>query len=126
MRGGMIVAARSSRRTFGDITVRLIFAMLAAGIALPSIAEAGDIEAGKKKMVKCIVCHGKDGVSKNPDAPNLSGQVERYLLKSLLAFKAGERSNEQMAVIVTELEEADMADLAAYYASIKVTVEKPN
>jgi cytochrome c553 len=93
---------------------------------LPSMTYAGDVEAGRQKVAKCVVCHGRDGVSKNPDAPNLSGQVERYLLKSLLAFKSGERSNEQMAVVVTELEEADMADLAAYYASIKVTVEKPN
>jgi cytochrome c553 len=93
---------------------------------MPSNCWTGDIEAGRKKVAKCVVCHGRDGVSKHPDAPNLSGQVERYLLKSLLAFKSGERSNEQMAVIVTELEEADMADLAAYYASIKVTVEKQN
>jgi cytochrome c553 len=110
----------------GDSIVRLILAILAAGLALPSIVHAGDVEAGKKKMVKCVVCHGRDGISKNPDAPNISGQVEKYLLKSLLAFKSGERKNEQMAVIVKGLEEADMADLAAYYASIKVTVEKPD
>jgi cytochrome c553 len=105
--------------------MRQFYMMLLAISAMPAFALAGDVEAGRKLVGKCAVCHGKDGVSKNPDAPNLSGQIERYLLKSLLAFKVGERSNEQMAVVVQTLEEEDMANLAAYYASIKVTVETP-
>jgi cytochrome c553 len=94
-------------------------------MAMHSTAYAGDAVEGRKKAIKCQVCHGLDGVSKNPDAPNLSGQVERYLVKSLQAFKAGERKNDQMAVIAKGLEDVDMENLAAYYSSIKITVEKP-
>jgi cytochrome c553 len=86
---------------------------------------AGDAAAGKEKAAMCAVCHGLDGVSKNPDAPNLSGQLQRYLIKSITAFKTGERKNEQMTIIAEGLEESDIADLAAYYSSIKITVEKP-
>jgi cytochrome c553 len=105
--------------------MRFLFAVVVGIVALQSTAQAGDALAGRKTAVKCQVCHGLDGVSKNPDAPNISGQVERYLLKSLKAFKAGERKNDQMAVITKSLQDADMENLAAYYASIKITVEKP-
>ncbi|MFN0193470.1 MAG: c-type cytochrome [Aestuariivirga sp.] len=100
--------------------------MLAAALfAVPAAAMAGDAAAGKKLMVKCVVCHGKDGVSKNPEAPNLSGQIERYLVKSLKAYKSGERPDKQMSLIAKPLKDNEIEDLAAYYASIKVTVEMP-
>ena len=86
---------------------------------------AGDAALGKKVMVKCQVCHGKDGLAKLPEAPNLAGQKENYLVRALQSFKAGERKNEQMTVIVKGLSEEDIANVAAYYASIKITVEVP-
>jgi cytochrome c553 len=108
--------------------VRLNISAAAAALCWvisPETAFAGDAAAGKTKVSQCAVCHGVDGVSKNPDAPNLSGQLETYLVKSMLAFKKGERKQEQMSIIAEGLEEADIGDLAAYYASIKVTVEAP-
>ena len=105
--------------------MRFVFAIVVGCLALHSSAQAGDAVAGRKTAVKCQVCHGLDGVSKNPDAPNLSGQVERYLLKSLQSYKSGERKNDQMAVITKGLQDADMENLAAYFASVKITVEKP-
>jgi cytochrome c553 len=105
--------------------MRLLFAVAAGIFALHTAAHAGDAVAGRKIAIKCQVCHGLDGVSKNPDAPNLSGQVERYLLKSLMAFKAGERKNDQMTVIVKQLQDADIENVATYFSSIKITVEKP-
>jgi len=101
-------------------------AFLAAMTACSTAAEAGgDVAAGKKKAAMCQVCHGLDGISKNPDAPNLAGQNEIYLVRSLTAFKAGARENEQMSVVVQALGEADIADLAAYYAAIKIIVQMP-
>jgi len=73
----------------------------------------------------CIACHGRDGVSKLPEAPNLSGQVEAYIASSLKAYHSGERKNEIMNTVAQTLSEADMADLAAYYSSIKVAVTSP-
>lgn len=105
--------------------MRIVLAIAVAILALQSAAQAGDAVAGRKTAIKCQVCHGLDGLSKNPDAPNLSGQVERYLLKSLQAYKSGERRNDQMAVITKGLQDADMENLAAYFSSIKIAVEKP-
>ena len=76
-------------------------------------------------MVKCQVCHGKDGIARLPDAPNIAGQKEAYVVKALKAFKAGERENEQMKVVTKGLSDEDIANVAAYYSSIKITVEPP-
>ena len=62
------------------------------------------------------------GSPRLPDAPNLAGQKEIYLVRSLTAYKTGERQNPQMSVVAPTLSEEDIANLAAYYASIKITV----
>lgn len=100
--------------------------LLASMVVGSTIGEAGgDPLAGKKKVAKCVVCHGRDGIAKNPDAPNLAGQKEIYILRSFTAYKSGERKNEQMSIIAKSVGDADLADLAAYYAAIKITVEVP-
>ena len=70
-------------------------------------------------------CHGKDGLSKQPGAPNLAGQAQDYLITALAAYRSGERKNEMMSVIAQPLKDADIADLAAYYAAIEITVKPP-
>ena len=94
-------------------------------IAISNASAAGDPVAGRKAAVKCQVCHGVDGQSKNPEAPHISGQVERYIIKALKRYQSGERQDPMMSMIVKQLKEEDIANLAAYYSSIKVTVEKP-
>ncbi len=102
-------------------------ALLAAiAMAGPGMA-AGDIGAGLVGAAKCEACHGLDGISKIPEAPNIAGQVEAYLIKQLTAFKTGERQNEMMSVVAPTLSEKDIADLAAYYAAIEIKLGKmPN
>jgi cytochrome c553 len=79
---------------------------------------AGSVAAGKARAALCAACHGLDGRSRMPEAPNLAGQVEGYLAEQLRAFKSGERHNEQMAIITKTLSPQDIDDLAAYYASL--------
>ena len=55
--------------------------------------------AGKKKARLCAVCHGLDGLSKNPEAPNLAGDDAGYIVKQLKAFQSGARQNEQMSIM---------------------------
>jgi cytochrome c553 len=105
--------------------VRLIFTSLAACVVLASAAQAGDPALGRKVATKCVACHGVDGQSKNPEAPHISGQVERYIVKALKRYINGEREDPQMSMIVKQLKDNDVENVAAYYASIKVTVEKP-
>ena len=82
------------------------------------VSHAGDAEAGKAKSVTCAACHGGEGISPTGTWPNLAGQKEQYLLDQLKAFKDGTRVNSQMAPMVANLSDDDMANLAAYYSSL--------
>ncbi len=99
--------------------MKSIFLSIATGLLLVSAtASAADIEAGKAKSAACAACHGGTGISPTPIWPNLAGQKEQYLLAQLKAFKDGTRQNAQMAPMVAGLSDEDMANLAAYYASM--------
>lgn len=88
--------------------------------ASANIAFAGaDAAAGKAKAATCGACHGAKGISAVPTYPNLAGQKEAYLLKQLKAFKDGSRKDPTMSAMAAPLSDADMADLAAYYAHLK-------
>ena len=93
---------------------------LAAGTAI-----AGDLEAGREKAAPCAVCHGMDGLSKRPDAPNLAGQNDFYMAEQLRHYRSGKRQHETMTIIAEGLSDEDIADLTRYYSSIKITVEVP-
>jgi len=96
-----------------------------ASLALAGQAIAGDVKAGRAIAdQKCTVCHGIDGIAKIAEAPNLAGQNERYLTEQLGAFKAGARQNEMMSIVIQPLSDADIANLAAYYSAIEITVGK--
>ena len=88
-------------------------------------AAAADAAAGKAKAARCTVCHGLDGLAKNPDAPNLAGDSANYIRKQLGAYRSGERKDPQMSIMAKNLSDDDIADLAAWYSSLKVTVEMP-
>lgn len=88
--------------------------------AAPTMA-AGNASAGKGKAAVCAACHGEDGNSLSNLFPKLAGQGESYLVKQLQEFKSGARNNAVMTAMVAALSEQDMADLAAYYASNKIT-----
>lgn len=91
----------------------------AATVLMASPAFAGDAAAGKGKSMMCGACHGPAGISAVPTYPNLAGQKEAYLAKQLKDFKSGTRNDPTMKGMVASLTEADIADLAAYYASLK-------
>ena len=99
---------------------------LAALVVTSSFAQAaGDIPAGRKVMEKCQSCHGKDGLGKMSYTPNISGQKYEYLLHALMAYKAGERKSQMMSAVTKNLSQEDIANVAAYYSAIKITVEAP-
>ena len=77
--------------------------------------------AGKAKSAVCASCHGVDGNSLVPMYPKLAGQHAEYTTKQLLEFKSGVRYNPIMAGMVAALNEQDMAELGAYFASQKPT-----
>src|SRR3954468_16887454 len=89
-------------------------------------AAAGSISAGRQKALQCQTCHGLDGRSKLPEAPNLGGQPEPYLVKSLNDYRKGMRKNDMMSLVVQQLSDQDVADLASFYAAIDLTKTPPN
>ena len=101
----------------------MLLASIVIGQAIS--ASAADIGAGKRKAVQCAVCHGPNGIAVNPDAPNLAGEAAGYIERQLQAFRSGERKNEQMSIMAKSLSDQDIADLAAWFAAIKVTATPP-
>ncbi len=83
---------------------------------------AGDLAAGQAKAVVCGACHGVDGNSALANFPKLAGQGERYLLKQMQDIKSGARPVVEMTGMLEPLSEQDMADVAAYFASQKISV----
>ena len=77
----------------------------------------GDPAAGQEKSQTCTACHGQQGVSAVPTFPNLAGQQPDYLIKQITEIRDGVRPVPQMAGIVDNLDEQDIADLAVYYAN---------
>src|SRR6202140_5635081 len=92
--------------------------------ACDNVCAAGDIKSGRTKAPMCQACHGLDGLSKVPDAPNIAGQTEPYLVAQLQASKSGARKNEAMSVVAQPLSDQDIEDLAAYFSAIEIAVVK--
>ena len=84
------------------------------------LVRSGNAAHGKKLHEDCAGCHGDNGVIDTPDVPNLAGQDALYTFKQLSDYKEGLRSSPIMGEAVKPLSEKDMADLAAFYASLAV------
>jgi cytochrome c553 len=96
-----------------------------AAFAVSDGCAAGNVTAGRQKALMCQACHGMDGKAKIPEAPNLAGQSDIYLVKALKDYRGGARKNDMMSLVAPALKDRDIDDLAAYYSAIEVTVGPP-
>ena len=103
----------------GAIALAGVFALAAA----PSPASA-DAAAGKAKAQACATCHGANGLAVAPNTPHLAGQPEPYLVEQLKVYRSGKRAHEVMGVVAKPLTDADIADLAAWFASLEIVLKK--
>ncbi len=87
--------------------------------ALAAPAHPGDAAAGKAKAEACAGCHGDAGVSAGLPGPTLAGQNETYLAAAIAAYKSGARANDMMSPIAGGVDDADIEDIAAYFAGLK-------
>ncbi|MDO8413970.1 MAG: c-type cytochrome [Gallionellaceae bacterium] len=78
---------------------------------------SGDPVAGKDKSELCQGCHGEDGNSVETSIPKLSGQYAKYVAKQLRNYQAGKRSHAIMSAMAATMDDTDLADIAAYFAS---------
>ncbi|HSC96260.1 MAG TPA: c-type cytochrome [Burkholderiales bacterium] len=106
-------------KALGDADVQNLAAYY-AGLsckAPPSAARVGDAATGKALARNCAACHGETGIGSNPAWPTLAGQKADYLVNALKAFRAGLRKDPTMSGVARSLSDADIANLAAYYAA---------
>lgn len=97
----------------------LLAAGLAAWLGITGSAHAvGDVQAGKTKAAPCAACHGPTGEGSS-SAPALAGTPEDKIISAISEYKSGKRSNAVMKTFAKKLADQDVADLAAYYASLK-------
>ncbi len=106
----------------------IITVLLGLSAVATANAAEGNAEAGKGKSAMCAACHGADGNSPVPMYPKLAGQSASYLVKQLVEFKQGMTSGGKsgrvdpvMGGMTMALSEQDMTDIAAFYASQKLT-----
>ena len=97
----------------------IIAAMFVLLLMAGNVQAGGDATRGAELAVDCADCHGDDGLG-DDDIPRIAGLEKSYHFDQLKAFKSGERpdEDEMMVDYVTDLSEQDMADLAAYFATL--------
>ncbi len=108
------------KKTFLTIAV-LSLALTGCGEkAAPSAKPAAaDLSAGKAIAERdCKACHGLDGKGVAPAIPNLAAQRARYLYNSLKEYKDGKRSHAALKNLATNMSEADLHNVAAYFAGL--------
>lgn len=107
------------QETHSKRRIRCALGVIAAGALIASATvSAGDPEKGKGRSAVCVACHGVDGISPNPQWPNLAGQKEQYLIIAMKAYRDGDRNDPLMAPISAGLSDEEIEDLAAYYAGL--------
>jgi cytochrome c553 len=99
---------------------RLLLNVLIAGSAGFAAAShaAGDAAAGQAKAPACATCHGPNGQGTQV-APKLAGEDTAKFIQALDDYKSGKKDNALMKMQTAPLSDADIANLAAYYASIR-------
>jgi len=85
-------------------------------LPLSDQAAAGAAE-GEKKAGVCAACHGEGGNSVNPQWPSLAQQPAQFISTALFMFREGNRKDDLMTPMAKPLSNADMNDLAAYFAA---------
>ena len=85
---------------------------------MPATSFAADLEAGRKKAELCVGCHGNNGISQTENIPSLAGQPDQFIQWQLVFFRSGTRKNEQMQPVVEQIDNEDIRNLGAYFASL--------
>ena len=98
----------------------LLIATLAGCATLALPAQAADVAAGKALAEgSCIDCHGDDGKG-DADYPAINGMTVEKFTKAMQEYQNGTRTKSpKMTKEAKKLTAAQIADLAAYYATLK-------
>jgi cytochrome c553 len=103
--------------------MRAMFFTLTFVVVGAAAAHAADVAAGKAKAELCTGCHGEGGISQTDNIPSLAGQPDQFIQWQLVFFRSGARKSEQMQPIADQIDNEDIRNLGAYFASL--TPPKP-
>lgn len=106
------------------MVLRLVLG-LGGGVILAGAVAAQDLDAGRKVANMCRTCHGLDGHARIPIAPHIGGEPASYLAGQLRAYRSGEREHEMMSLVAAGLSDAQIEDVAAWYAAHVATPVPP-
>ena len=79
-------------------------------------AKPDPVQAGKAAAAGCAGCHGEAGISKTPVTPSLVGLDPKYFVAAVNAYKNGQRKHDMMKSMIAAVREADLNNIAIYYA----------
>ena len=97
----------------------LLTAVIAVSLGFAGAAQAaGDAAVGKTKATSCAMCHGPNGEGTKV-GPKLAGEPAAKFIEQMNEYKSGKRDSPMMKGPTSSLSADDIANLAAYYASIK-------
>lgn len=100
----------------------LLIALLSGGvgpIGLTGTAHAaGDAAAGKAAATSCNMCHGANGEGTKM-GPRLAGMSQASFIQAMNDYKSGKRDNPMMKSQTSQLTAADIANMAAWFATLK-------
>ncbi len=102
------------------MTLAMTLLIATALLAQPALAD-GDATAGKELAYTCLGCHGIDGYRNaypSYRVPKLGGQKAAYIVIALQGYRDNTRQHPTMIGQASSLSDQQIADVAAYLASI--------
>jgi cytochrome c553 len=111
---------RSTMKKFPRTNAQMRSCSLLSAVAMLLLAgpvNAAD-ESVKEKAAQCTPCHGETGISQTENTPSLAGQPDLYLQWQLVFLRSGSRKNEVMQPIAEQINNGDIRNLGAYFASL--------
>jgi cytochrome c553 len=102
------------------VNTRTVLVALAAAALLLQCGPvpAADVAAGKASAARCSGCHGENGISPMPLVPSLAGEPDDFTQWQLVYFRNGTRKSEVMEPAAKSLDNDQIRNLGAYYASL--------
>ncbi|MEM1129445.1 MAG: cytochrome c [Pseudomonadota bacterium] len=113
-----VVTAGLSAQQISDVS-----AWYAAHDVRATLPDGADPSAAPQA---CVSCHGANGISELLDAPNLAGESSIYIDTQLKAFKRGTRQHDIMTEVASALSDAEIREIAEWYAAVVIEIVPVN
>lgn len=114
------------RRLIVFITL-ILAAEFAAAAGLGIAAAPVDVPDTMAERVKpCIACHGpEDRMGRDGYYPRIAGKPEGYLFNQLRNFRDGRRYYRPMALLLADVSDQYLLEMAAYFSALKQPYPPP-